>query len=77
MRQPALLFILKGEMDWHRNSRQAPWKLSSTDKGDSLIEAHCWSQFGFLAVGRQTGSNSRFQLVGIALLVIQGIPEIA
>ena len=31
MRQPALLFILKGEMGWHRNSRQAPWKLSSTD----------------------------------------------
>ncbi len=31
MRQPVLLFILKSEMDWHRNSRQAPWKLSSTD----------------------------------------------
>jgi hypothetical protein len=30
-----------------------------------------------LLVCRQTGSNSRFQLVGIALLVIQGIPEIA
>ena len=31
MRTPVLLFILKSEMDWHRNSRQAPWKLSSTD----------------------------------------------
>lgn len=40
MRQPALLFILKGEMDWHRNSRQAPWKLSSTDanRAKSLIQ---------------------------------------
>jgi len=27
----AVVFHLKGEMDWHRNSRQAPWKLSSTD----------------------------------------------
>jgi hypothetical protein len=38
MRPPALLFILKGEMDWHRNSRQAPWKLSSTDANRAFIK---------------------------------------
>lgn len=36
MRQPALLFILKGEMDWHRNGRQAPWKLSSADANRAM-----------------------------------------
>jgi hypothetical protein len=36
-----------------------------------------WSNASQLPISRPSGSNSRFQLVGIAWLVIQGIPEIA
>jgi len=45
MRQP-LLSILRNETDWHRNIRQAPWKLSSIDgnRGLALIELQSLKQ---------------------------------
>jgi len=36
------------------------WIVNCRFQANSLIEAHCWSQFGFLAVGRQPGHYTRF-----------------
>ena len=64
MRQPVLLFILKSEMDWHRNSRQAPWKLSSTDANRAMHSLR--SRYGALTLSPVGGAPMFYISVHVA-----------
>jgi hypothetical protein len=51
-------------LDKHHETNAEALEDNCCVQGNSLIEAYYWSQFGFLAVGRQTGRNPLVHIVG-------------